>query len=183
MDDNLKTIISSNSAELVEGKAKLNRMLIGLNFLIRPTLDETLWCDIVAVLPSPFSFLCCSLACDCSLQNNKIHFHISIRSFFLRLLFSGHYNFLKLIFLFRCCSISLVLILLLTEMKRWNNKNVKISVQNKCLSFRTRLFNLTLSSLWCKLQDSLLPWQQIYHFILYTICYIFWNILFCQNQF
>ena len=41
------------------------------------------------------------------------------KKFPLRLLFSGHYNFLKLDFLFRCCSVSLVLTLFFTEMKRW----------------------------------------------------------------
>ena len=82
MDDNWKTIISSQSAELVERKAKLNKKLIGLNFLMRPTYDETLWCDNGAVLASPISFLRCSLASDCSLQNNRNHFLISIRSFF-----------------------------------------------------------------------------------------------------
>ena len=42
MDDNLKTIISNQSTELIERKAKLNRMLIGLNFRMMPTVGETL---------------------------------------------------------------------------------------------------------------------------------------------
>ena len=67
MDDNRKTIISSQSSEVVERKAKLNKLLKVLDFLMRPTVDETLWCDNGAVLPSPFFFLCCSLASDCAL--------------------------------------------------------------------------------------------------------------------
>ena len=42
MDDNWKTIISSQSSELAERKAKLNKMFKGLNFLMRLTVDETL---------------------------------------------------------------------------------------------------------------------------------------------
>ena len=72
MDDNCKRIISNQSAELIERKAKLNKMLIRLNFLMRPTVGETLWCDNGAVLPSPFFFLCCTLASDCALYNKEI---------------------------------------------------------------------------------------------------------------
>ena len=77
-----KQLSAVSLAELVERKAKLSKMLLGLNFLMWPTLDETLVWYNGTVLASPFSFLCCSLATDCSLQNNRNHFHISIRSFF-----------------------------------------------------------------------------------------------------
>ena len=41
-----------------------------------------LWCDNGTVLASPFSFLRSSMAIDRSLQYNRNHFYISIRSFF-----------------------------------------------------------------------------------------------------
>ena len=82
MDDNGKTIISSQSAELVERKTKLNKMLIGLNFLKRTTLDENLWCDNAAILPRHFLSYAAVWPVIALFRNNKNHFHISIRSFF-----------------------------------------------------------------------------------------------------
>ena len=73
---------------------KLNEMLIGSNFLMRPRL----WCDNGAVLASPFSFLYAPVWPAIALFRITKSFPFINEKFLPRLLFSGHYNFLKLDF-------------------------------------------------------------------------------------